>query len=126
MKGLVLLLALLLFLTGPASAANLYLYSKLDLPLYIVDKPVAQPLRMPSGYIGSDRAYATTPKSVAVAGRTITTGLAIAGLFQPLGPVCAAGFLLVGLINTKKLIALIKSKPAEQPQVDFIWSKNKQ
>ena len=110
--------------TGPAAAGRVDFYSKLELPLYRVerggfDKGAARYL-----YVGSDRSYAAAPKEVRVAGRGLSLGFAIAGLLQPLGPVMAAGFLLIGAYNAKQLAAEL-SAPAERSEYDYVWARPK-
>jgi hypothetical protein len=126
-KGAFCGLLALLSLSGTASAAsnNLYFYSRLDLPAYgpaVLGRPRFN--YTPSD-IGSDKSYAASPKAVRIAGRSFTLGLAIAGLLQPLGPLVAAGFLLVGVYNAKQLVAAVASKPEQKEHWDFIWTKNR-
>jgi hypothetical protein len=118
------LLALLPF-CGTAAAGNLYFDSRLDLPLYGPAVPGRARLNYAPSYIGSDKSYAAAPKAVRIAGRSLTLGLAIAGFLQPLGPVVAAGFLLVGAYNAGQLAAAITSKPQQKEHWDFIWTKNR-
>jgi len=75
-------------------------------------------------YTGSDKSYAAESKEVKVIGRSLSLGLAIAGLLQPLGPVVAAGFLLIGAYNATALASALTEKPARRSEWSFIFSKN--
>jgi hypothetical protein len=107
-------LALGLSAAQPARAARMDYYSKLDLPVYAVNAQATSRWQAPSLYIGSDKSYAAEPKAVRVAGRSFTLGLAIAGLLQPLGPLVAAGFLLVGVYNAGHLAERARYGRAER------------
>ena len=97
-------------------------YSKLDLPLYVYQKPVHNPAVIDRLYIGSDKSYAEEPREVKIIGKSLSLGIAVAALLQPAGPLMAAGFLLVGLINAKDLVTAVKSKPARRSEWSFIGS----
>ena len=99
--------------TGSAVAGRMAFYSKLDLPVYAMNKRASEGERSSSLYIGSDKSYAAEPKAVRIAGRSFSLGFAILGFLQPLGPVMAAGFLLIGAYNAKQLAAEISSKPSD-------------
>ena len=127
MKITAIVFAVLYFFQGPVSAAPLRpdFYSKLDLPLYRTGfAPRAAVMTVPL-YIGSDKSYAAESKGVRVAGRSLTLGLAIAALMQPLAPLVAAGFLLVGAYNAQALVSALTSNPAPRSQWTFLWSAHK-
>jgi hypothetical protein len=127
MKISALFFTALLFLQGPASAASgrLDFYSKLDLPLYSGTMPARAHGGIAPLYIGSDKSYAAESKEVRIIGRSLNVGLAVAALFQPLAPLVAAGFLIVGAYNATALVSAIASKPAPRSQWTFLWSKKK-
>ena len=127
MKIPALLFAALLLLQGPVSAASgrLDFYSKLDLPLYSGNMPARAQVGITPLYIGSDKSYAAESKEVRIIGRSLNVGLAVAALFQPLAPLVAAGFLIVGAYNATALVSAITSKPAPRSQWTFLWSKKK-
>ena len=99
--------------TGSAVAGRMAFYSKLDLPVYAMNKRASEGERSSSLYIGSDKSYAAEPKAVRIAGRSFSLGFEILDFLQPLGPVMAAGFLLIGAYNAKQLAAEISSKPSD-------------
>ncbi len=127
MKIPALFITTLFFFQGPASAVpgRLDFYSKLDLPLYSAAVPASAPGRTMPLYIGSDKSYAAESKEVRIIGRSLNVGLAVAALFQPLAPLVAAGFLIVGAYNTAALVSAVASKPAPRSQWTFLRSKNK-
>ena len=116
MRPILLAAAFTFSMTGPAVAGRMDFYSKLDLPVNSADKKTFGIERPRSLYIGSDKSYAAEPKAVRVIGRSFSLGLAIAGFFQPLGPVMAAGFLLIGAYNARQLAAEISSKPSPKAE----------
>jgi hypothetical protein len=120
-------LAILFFFLGtaPAAPVRLDFYSKLDLPIYSSGRPARLPSRITSAYIGSDKSYAAESKEVQVVGRSLNVGLAVAGLLQPLGPVFAVGFLVIGVYNAKALVSALTSPPSRSSQWSFIWSKKR-
>ena len=110
---------------GPAGAGGrVDFYSKLELPIYRVDRRTFDKGAAHYLYVGSDRSYAAAPKEVRVAGRGLSLGLAIAGLLQPLGPVMGVGFLLIGAYNAKQLAAEL-SGPPERSEYDYVWARAK-
>ena len=121
MKLAAIFIAVLIF-TGTVSARMPDFYSKLDLPPYAMAKPAYRSGKINPLYIGSDKSYAAESREVQIAGRSLALGFALAGLIQPLGPVFAAGFLLVSIINAKELYGALASKPSKPSQWDFIWS----
>mgnify|MGYP001610810299 CR=1 FL=1 len=127
MKTHALFFTSLIFLQVPASAATgrLDFYSKLDLPLYSAAMPARAQGRIAPLYIGSDKSYAAESKEVRIIGRSLNVGLAIAALFQPLAPLVAAGFLIVGAYNATALVSAVASRPAPRSQWTFLWSKKK-
>lgn len=76
-------------------------------------------------YIGSDKSYAAESKEVRIIGRSLNVGLAVAALSQPLAPIVAVGFLIVGVCNAAALVSTVSSKPEPRSQWTFLWSKNK-
>lgn len=127
MRASHIIFAALLVMSGPVSAAprGLYLYSKLDLPICNVEKQARMPGERLPLYIGSDKSYAAESKEVRVIGRSLTLGLAIAGLLQPFGLLASAGFLIVGAVNAKALVSDLTSKPARRSEWTFLWTKSK-
>jgi len=127
MKISALFAAALIFLQVPVSAAprRLDFYSKLDLPIYQAGLQARAPGKIAPLYIGSDKSYAAESKGVQVVGRSLSVGLAIAALFQPLAPLVAAGFLIVGAYNAAALGSTLASKPARPAQWTFLWSRKK-
>jgi len=119
--------AALTFVSGSAMAAprRLDFYSKLDLPLYSAEKRETMPGRTLPLYMGSDKSYAAESKEVQVIGRSLGLGLAIAGLLQPLGPLAAAGFLIVGAYNAGALASALTSKPSRRSEWNFLWSHHR-
>jgi len=127
MKIPALFFAALIFLQGSASAAprRLDFYSKLDLPIYSTAMPARAQGKITPLYIGSDKSYAVESKEVKIIGRSLNVGLAVAALFQPLAPLVAAGFLIVGAYNSIALVSAVASKPAPRSQWTFLWSEHK-
>lgn len=127
MKTLLSTLSALLCISGPAAAAprSLAFYSKLDLPLYSFEKQPLASGRTAPLYIGSDKSYAAESKEVQVIGRSLSIGLAVAGLLQPLGPLAAVGFLIVGAVNARSLASTLASKPSRRSSCTFLWTKSR-
>lgn len=127
MKFPALFFTALIIFQAPLSAApgRLSFYSKLDLPLYSAAMPARAQGSIAPLYIGSDKSYSAESKEVRVIGRSLNVGLAVAALFQPLAPLVAAGFLIVGAYNATALVSAIASKPAPRSQWTFLWSKKK-
>jgi len=122
---LLFLSAALIFCAGPARASSkaLGFYSKLALPVYSFEDPARQPAAISRLYIGSNKSYAAEPKEIAIAGRTLSAGVSAAALLQPLSPLAAAGFFIVGAYNVSELISLLTSRSSPRSEWSFIWSQ---
>ncbi len=117
-------LALLQLFSAAACAESLYFNSRLDLPVYTLHPRLQHPKRFDKSYIGSPRSYAAEPKEIAIAGKSLTTGLAAAGAFSASDPLSTAGFLLIGFFSVRDLTHAIK-QPRQPSSWSFIWSRNK-